>query len=82
MKEKELSEGIPINPIYKNRCTAIRVELKRSTITAEFAAMALKVAKEYWQRAKFDDDYANGQYKLDMKREYLYRETDRRIKQK
>ena len=82
MKEKELSEGNPINPIYKSRCSAIRVEQKRSTITAEFAAMALKVAKEYWQKAKFDDNYANGQFRTDMKRENLYRETDRRIKQK
>lgn len=82
MKEKELSEGNPINPIYKSRCSAIRVEQKRSTITAEFAAMALKVAKEYWQKAKFDDNYANGQFRTDMKRENLYRETDRRVKQK
>lgn len=82
MKEKELSEGNPINPIYKSRCSGIRVEQKRSTITAEFAAMALKVAKEYWQKAKFDDGYANGQFRTDMKRENLYRETDRRIKQK
>ena len=44
--------------------------------------MALKVAKEYWQRAKYDDDYANGQYKSDMKRQNSYIETDRRIKQK
>ena len=82
MKEKERSDGNPIYPIYKSRCSAIRVEQKRSTITAEFAAIALKVAKEYWQRAKFDDDYANGQFNMDMKRENLYRETDRRIKQK
>ena len=47
IKEKERSEGNPINPIYKSRCSAIRVEQKRSTITAEFAAMALKVAKDY-----------------------------------
>ena len=82
MKKKELSEGNPIYPIYKSRCSAIRVEQKRSTITAEFAAMALKVAKEYWQKAKYDDDYAIGQYKADMMRENLYIETDRRIKQK
>ncbi len=82
MKEKERSEGNPIYPIYKSRCSAIRVEQKRSTITAEFAAMALKVAKEYWQRAEYDDNYANGQYKADMKREKIYMETDRRIKQK
>ena len=44
--------------------------------------MALKVAKEYWQKAKFDDNYANGLYKADMKRENLYMETDRRLKQK
>ncbi len=82
IKEKERSEGNPIYPIYKSRCSAIRVEQKRSTITAEFAAIALKVAKEYWQKAKHDDDYANGQYKADMKREKIYMETDRRIKQK
>ena len=68
--------------LYKSRCSAIRVEQKRSSITSEFAAMALKVAKEYWQKAKYDDNYAIGQYKADMKRENLYRETDRRIKQK
>ena len=44
--------------------------------------MALKIAKEYWQKAKYDDSYANGQFKIDMKRENLYKETDRRIKQK
>ena len=82
IKEKERSEGNPINPIYKSRCSAIRVEQKRSTITAEFAAMALKIAKEYWQKAKYDDNYANGQFKIDLKRENLYRETDRRVKQK
>jgi len=82
MKEKELAEANPVTHIYKNRCSAIRVEQKRSTITAEFAAMALKIAKEYWQKAKFDDNYANGQYKTDMKRESLYMETDRRLKQK
>ena len=82
MKEKELAEANPVTHIYKNRCSAIRVEQKRSTITAEFAVMALKVAKEYWQKAKFDDNYANGQYKADMKRENLYMETDRRLKQK
>ena len=82
MKEKERSEGNPINYIYKSRYSAIRGEQKRSTITAEFAAMALKVAKEYWQKSKFDDNYANGQYKADMKRENLYMETDRRLKQK
>lgn len=82
MKEKERSDGNPIYPIYKSRCSAIRVEQKRSTITAEFAAMALKVTKEYWQKAKYDDDYANCQYKEDMKRQNLYMETDRRVKQK
>ena len=34
------------------------------------------------EKAKFDDNYANGQFKIDMKRENLYMETDRRLKQK
>lgn len=45
------------------------IEIKRSTVTAEFAAMVLKVAKEYWQMAKYNINYAIGQYKADMKRE-------------
>lgn len=32
MKEKELSEGNPINPIYKSRCSAIRVEQKEAPL--------------------------------------------------
>ena len=41
----------------------------------------LQTVNSVWNDDNYDN-YANGQLKMDMKRENLYRETDRRIKQK
>lgn len=76
---KELSDGNPVIRIYKNRCSAIRVERQRVKIDDALATAALALAKEYMQRAKNDPDYANGQYETDMSRERLYAEADRRL---
>jgi len=65
--------------IYKNRCSAIRVERQRVKIDDALATAALALAKEYMQFAKNDPDYANGQYETDMGRERLYAEADRRL---
>lgn len=80
MSEKERAADNPLTVIYKNRSSAIRVEKSRGTISKEFADVALRLAKENWQRAKFDDIYAEQQYTHDMERENLYAETDKRIK--
>ena len=42
--------------------------------------MATELAKEYKFKALQNADYANGQYALDMSREKLYAETDKRLK--
>lgn len=80
INRKELAAADPVVDIYNRRCSAIRTEKGRGTITETFAATATELAKEYKFKALQNTDYANGQYALDMSREQLYAETDRRIK--
>ena len=80
ISRKELAAGNPVIRIYKNRCSVLRMERKRGTVTEEFAAAALDLAKERMQRAKEDAEYANSQYESDMSREKLYAEVDKQLK--
>ena len=80
INRKELAAADPVVDIYNRRCSAIRTEKGRGTITETFAAMATELAKEYKFKALQNADYANGQYALHMSREKLYAETDRRLK--
>ena len=80
INRKELAAADPVVDIYNRRCSAIRTEKGRGTITETFAAMATELAKEYKFRALQNSDYANKQYALDMSRERLYAETDKRLK--
>lgn len=80
INRKELAAADPVVDIYNRRCSAIRTEKGRETITAEFAKAATELAKEYKLKALQASDYANGQYALDMSRERLYAEADKRLK--
>lgn len=80
INRKELAAGNPVIRIYKNRCSVLRMERKRGTVTEEFASTALDLAKERMQRAKEDAEYANSQYESDMSREKLYAEVDKQLK--
>lgn len=80
INRKELAAADPIVDIYTRRCNAIRSEKSRGTITGEFAAKALKLAKEYKLIAQDDEEYAKKQYPRNMKRDNLYSETDKRLK--
>ena len=80
INRKELAAADPVVDIYNRRCSAIRTEKGRGTITETFAAMATELAKEYKFKALQNADYANGQYALDMSREKLYTETDKRLR--
>ena len=80
INRKELAAADPVVDIYNRRCSAIRTEKGRGTITETFAAKATELAKEYKFKALQNADYANGQYAHDMSREKLYAETDRRLK--
>lgn len=80
INRKELAAADPVVDIYNRRCSAIRTEKGRGTITESFAKMATELAKEYKFRALQNFDYANEQYVLDMSREQLYAETDKRMR--
>lgn len=80
INRKELAAADPVVDIYNRRCSAIRTEKGRGTITEDFAKAATELAKEYKLKALQDIDYANGQYALDMSRERLYAEADKRLK--
>ena len=80
INRKELAAADPVVDIYNRRCSAIRTEKGRGTITEAFSRMATELAKEYKFRALQNSDYANKQYALDMSREKLYAETDKRMK--
>jgi hypothetical protein len=80
INRKELAAADPIVDIYTRRCNAIRSEKSRGTITEEFAAKALEIAKEYKLIAQDDDEYAKKQYSRNMKRDNLYIETDKQLK--
>ena len=80
INRKELAAADPVVDIYNRRCSAIRTEKGRGTITETFAATATELAKEYKFKALQNTDYANGQYALDMSREKLYAETDKRMR--
>ena len=80
INRKELAAADPVVDIYNRRCSAIRTEKGRKTITDEFAKAAQTLAKEYKLKAQQDAAYAGRQYAVDMSRERLYAETDKRLK--
>lgn len=80
INRKELAAADPVVDIYNRRCAAIRTEKGRKTITEEFAKAAQALAKEYKLKAQQDAAYASRQYAIDMSRDRLYAETDKRLK--
>lgn len=82
INRKELSENDPITSLYNRRCSAIRTEKYRGTITEEFAVAAKELAATRKHRAYEEDAYAEKQYALDMAREKLYSDTDKILRQK
>ena len=76
---KERAAGNPVIDVYNRRCSAIRTEKNRGTITPEFAAAASKLAKDHKYRALQDETYAKDQYIQDMTREQLYKAAEKLI---
>lgn len=79
INRKEAAGANPITDIYNRRCSAIRAEVSRGTITKEFGKMAKSIAKDCKFRATQDNEYANKQYILDMDRENLYELTKTKL---
>ena len=73
---KELSANDPVTDVYNRRCSAIRAERSRGTISQEFAKAVKALALEHKQRAQFDHEYAVTRYEKDMERGKLYRDAE------
>ena len=76
---KELSQNNPIVDIYTKRCSAIRTELGRGTISPEFAQAAKMIAKKRKTMAIREPEYAKVQYIKDLSREKLYSDTEKEL---
>ena len=75
----ERAKDNPLRAAYTKRCSAIRSEKSRGTITAEFAAAAQDMAKRRLEQAEEDDAYAAMQYYRDLERVKLYSDTNNRL---
>lgn len=75
----ERAKDNPLRAAYTKRCSAIRSEKSRGTITAEFAAAAQDMAKRRLEQAEEDDIYAAREYYKDLERVKLYTDTNNRL---
>ena len=76
----ERAKDNPLKAAYERRCSAIRSEKSRGTISAEFAQVAQEMAKRRLEQAEEDDAYAKANYFTDLERTKLYADTDKRMK--
>lgn len=76
----ERAKDNPLKAAYDRRCSAIRSEKSRGTISAEFAQAAQEMAKRRLEQAEEDDAYAKANYFTDLQRTKLYADTDKRMK--
>ena len=74
----ERAKDNPLKAAYDRRCSAIRSEKSRGTISAEFAAAAQDMAKRRLEQAEEDDAYAKTSYYADLQRTKLYADTDKK----
>ena len=76
----ERAKDNPLKAAYDRRCSAIRSEKSRGTISTEFAQAAQEMAKRRLEQAEEDDAYAKTNYFTDLERTKLYADTDKRMK--
>ena len=76
----ERARDNPLKAAYDRRCSAIRSEKSRGTISAEFAKSAQEMAKRRLEQAEDNDDYAKTNYYADLERTKLYADTDKKMK--
>lgn len=76
----ERAKDNPLKAAHDRRCSAIRSEKSRGTISAEFAQAAQELAKRRLEQAEEDDAYAKTSYYADLQRAKLYADTGKRMK--
>lgn len=77
----EKADGNPFKVICKKRTECIRTEKNRGTITPEFAAAATLITQNHLTLALTETDYTLDQFKKDLERKPIYKETDEYLRQ-
>lgn len=80
MGKKERIDDHPILSIHKKRCSCIRAELSKGTITREFADAAKEIADKLKALAILGEEYTVKQFEKDMQRQNLYALVDKKLK--
>lgn len=80
LKRAERADADPVKQEYERRRSAIRAELSRKYITAEFAEAAKQLARDHKLQALKDHDYMKKQYFADMQKDKLYRDSAELLK--
>lgn len=78
--KSERAKENPLKAAYDRRCSGIRSEKSRGTISTEFAQAAQEMAKRRLEQAEEDDAYAKANYFTDLERTKLYADTGKRMK--
>jgi hypothetical protein len=71
-KGRAAKEKHPLKHPYTTRLKTICTHTKRGKITEEQAIVAKQIAKDCYDRALMDTDYANSQYLADIGQDMLY----------
>ena len=71
----EKADGDPFKIICNKRIECIRTEKNRGTITPVFAAAATLLTQNHLTRSLAEPDYTLDQFKKDLERKTLYKET-------
>lgn len=77
----EKADGDPYKVICKKRTECIRTEKNRGTITPEFAAAATLITQNHLTLALTETDYSLSQFKKDLERKTIYKETEEYLRQ-
>ena len=76
----EKADGDPFKIICNKRIECIRTEKNRGTITPVFAAAATLLTQNHLTRSLAEPDYTLDQFKKDLERKALYKETTEYLK--
>ena len=71
-KGREAKERHPLRNQFVNRLKTIRTHVKRGKLTEEQAAIVSRIARDRFERAMMDIDYANTKYIVEIGQDSVY----------
>ena len=82
MHQKEQNKQHPIYRIFSTRTNTIRKHHQRGKISDDLRRESIRLAEAYRDKALLDNDYAEHGYAQDMEQEPLYREAQKRVRER